>query len=173
MFKHPVVKYFMESSGAIRVRRNPNRVSSSTTPTEEPSSPTSSTFGGANGTGAPPPISNANSTQGDLFKDTSYALSQGEVIGVFPEGTSYTLPAIAQILPGAAWAAVEYVRSVRGDKLAKMKTDREKQVYLKGEGRYGEMTGLGIVPVGIVYEDKKKYMSRVSGYVFIFVEWGR
>lgn len=149
----------MESSGAIRVKRNPNRVSA---PTEEKHEPPSSTSN-ANDAGAPPPASDSGATQEDLFKDTSDALSQGEVIGVFPEGTSYTLPAIAQILPGAARAAVEYVRSVRQGKLAKMKTERERQVYLKGEGRYGEKTGLAIVPVGIVYEDKKKYMSRVSG----------
>lgn len=38
-----------------------------------------------------------------------------KVIGVFPEGTSYTEPAIAQILSGAAWAALEFMRSQHAD----------------------------------------------------------
>jgi glycerol-3-phosphate O-acyltransferase/dihydroxyacetone phosphate acyltransferase len=92
------------------------------------------------------------------------------VIGVFPEGTSYTLPSIIQVLPGAAWAAVEYVRQARRDKLEGMKSGKERLVYLKGVGRHGEMTGLEIVPVGIVYEDKKQFMSRVSGFCRFNVE---
>lgn len=172
MFKHPVSKFIMESSGAIRVKRNPNRVGSSSgssSSTEEPNTgPTSS-----NETPAPaptskdhasngsPPTSPPASTQGDLFNDTSRALAEGEVIGVFPEGTSYTLPSIAQVLPGAAWAAVEYVRSVRKEKLEGMKSERERLIYLNGVGRRGEKTGLEIVPVGIVYEDKKRFMSRI------------
>jgi glycerol-3-phosphate O-acyltransferase/dihydroxyacetone phosphate acyltransferase len=131
----------MESSGALSVTRNPNYV--------EPPNGHSSDHHDA-------------PSNGDLFKDTVRALSRGQVIGIFPEGTSYTLPAIAQVLPGAARAAIEYARSIRRDKLSEMKTDREKQIYLNGVGRNGETTGLRIVPVGIVYENKERYMSRVS-----------
>lgn len=128
----------MENSGALSVTRNPNYVETSNASTSDTSS------------------------NGGLFKDTVKALSQGQVIGIFPEGTSYTLPAIAQVLPGAARAAIEYARSVRREKLEGMKSDRERQIYLNGVGRHGEVTGLRIVPVGIVYEDKERYMSRVS-----------
>jgi glycerol-3-phosphate O-acyltransferase/dihydroxyacetone phosphate acyltransferase len=118
------------------------------------------------------PPTSAASTQEELFRDTSLALSQGEVIGVFPEGTSYTLPSIAQVLPGAAWAAVEFVRSIRREKLEKMTTERERLVYLRGVGRDGEKTGLKIIPVGIVYEDKRKFMSRVSSLLISAVGLG-
>ncbi|XP_006456196.1 hypothetical protein AGABI2DRAFT_228041 [Agaricus bisporus var. bisporus H97] len=137
MFKHPFTKFWMENSGALSVTRNPNYVETSNASTSDTSS------------------------NGGLFKDTVKALSQGQVIGIFPEGTSYTLPAIAQVLPGAARAAIEYARSVRREKLEGMKSDRERQIYLNGVGRHGEVTGLRIVPVGIVYEDKERYMSRV------------
>lgn len=160
MFKHPVTKFIMESSGAIKVKRNPNRVAAT--------SPGSSSSDEHNAPSSESGAGHFGSTQGDLFKDTSRALAQGEVVGVFPEGTSYTLPAIVQVLPGAAWAAIEYVRSVREEKLSRMQSDRERQIYLKGVGREGEKTGLGIVPVGIVYEDKKRYMSRVSGFWMLF-----
>ncbi|KAF9447368.1 hypothetical protein P691DRAFT_776198 [Macrolepiota fuliginosa MF-IS2] len=143
MFKHPVMSFIMESGGAIRVHRSPNRVSSEDT------------------SGTSTPTNSTRSVQPDLFEDTSLALSKGEAIGIFPEGTSYTLPAIAQVLPGAAWAAVEYVRAVRAEKLALCTSEKERRVYLNGEGRRGERTGLGVVPVGIVYEDKRRYMSRV------------
>jgi glycerol-3-phosphate O-acyltransferase/dihydroxyacetone phosphate acyltransferase len=141
MFKHPFTKFFMEYSGALSVTRNPNYVETSNTHSSD---------------------NHDAPSNGDLFKDTVKALSEGEVIGIFPEGTSYTLPAIAQVLPGAARAAIEYARSVRREKLSGMKSDREKQIYLNGVGRNGETTGLRIVPVGIVYENKERYMSRVS-----------
>lgn len=118
----------------------------------------------------PPSDTDPPTTKPNLFKSTSRALAEGKVIGIFPEGTSYTLPAIAQVLPGAAWAAVEYVKSVREDKLARMESDRAREVYIYGEGRKGERTGLKVVPVGIVYEDKARYRSRVSGIGLCF--WG-
>jgi glycerol-3-phosphate O-acyltransferase/dihydroxyacetone phosphate acyltransferase len=64
-----------------------------------------------------------------------------QVIGVFPEGTSYTEPAIAQILSGAAWAALEFMRSQHAG---------------------GKVESVAIIPVGIVYTDKSKFRSRVS-----------
>jgi len=61
---------------------------------------------------------------------------------MFPEGTSYTEPGIAQVKDGAAWAAVEYAKAVN----------------LSGK----EGNELVIVPAAIVYTDKSKYQSRVS-----------
>ncbi|KAJ7066940.1 glycerol-3-phosphate-1-acyltransferase [Mycena amicta] len=106
-FKHPVLGPILSSSGAIPVRRNPNKVDAAT--------------------------SNAA-----LFSASTAALVRDQAaIGVFPEGTSYTEPAIAQVLSGAAWAALEYTRA---------------------QGGHGQP--VMIIPVGIVYTDKAKYRSR-------------
>jgi len=97
-----------------------------------------------------------------LFADTSLALAQHRLIAIFPEGTSYTLPSIVKIHPGAAWAVVDYFQYARKQKLAAMPGERDKLIYLGGKGRHGEKTGLKILPVGIVYDDKSRFMSRVS-----------
>ncbi|KAJ7227169.1 hypothetical protein GGX14DRAFT_418425 [Mycena pura] len=77
-------------------------------------------------------------SKSDLFDATSVELARNQVVGIFPEGTSYTEPAIAQVLSGAAWAALEFMRSQR---------DNSRSVI--------------IIPVGIVYSDKSKFRSRV------------
>ena len=70
-------------------------------------------------------------------------MSPDRVVGVFPEGTSYTEPHIMQVKEGAAWVALEYSRWMResGDK--------------NGQP-------IKIIPVGIAYTDKTQYLSRVS-----------
>ncbi|KZT25959.1 acyltransferase [Neolentinus lepideus HHB14362 ss-1] len=118
MFKNPISRAILTSSGSIPVYRNPNSSSALSIASSVPNSYTSKS----------------------LFTSTSEALAKGEVIGVFPEGTSYTEPRIAQVKEGAAWAAVEYVRWAE------------------------EHGGLRIVPVGIVYTDKSQFQSRVSEY---------
>ena len=79
---------------------------------------------------------------------------------VFPEGGGYTHSKILQVLPGAAWAAVEFARYLK-----------EKKPKETGKGRGIEEpmgnaidSGLRIVPVAIVYTDKSKYLSRVSEF---------
>ncbi|KAJ7637743.1 hypothetical protein DFH06DRAFT_1219107 [Mycena polygramma] len=108
-FAHPVLGPILSSSGAIPVRRNPDKADSA-------------------------------SSNAALFDATTRALARNQVIGVFPEGTSYTEPAIAQILSGAAWAALEFMRSRHAG------------------GKTGSVV---IIPVGIVYTDKSKFRSRV------------
>ncbi|KAL4263369.1 Phospholipid/glycerol acyltransferase domain-containing protein [Pleurotus pulmonarius] len=118
MFVNPVTRAILVSAGSIPVKRNPNR-----TPDVD--------------------ASLAPTSQADLFHDSFLALSQGQVLGVFPEGTSYTEPCIAQIMSGAAWAAVEYAK------------------WQRGGGATSKVRGLVIVPVGIVYTDKARYRSRL------------
>ena len=65
------------------------------------------------------------------------------VVGVFPEGTSYTEPCIIQVKEGAAWVALEYSRWTR------QSADSDGQP-------------IKIIPVGIAYTDKTQYLSRVS-----------
>lgn len=108
-----MVSQILSSSGAIPVKRNPDR--------------------------AGPSGSTSNS---DLFKSTSVALAQGQVVGVFPEGTSYTQPSIVQVMSGAARAAVEFA-----------KYQREHQCEAHKDAV--------LVPVAIVYTDKSHFQSRV------------
>lgn len=116
MFANPITRAILESSGAIPVRRNPN-----------------------NGSGSSAKTNNGDPSRSTLFRESSAALAAGQVIGVFPEGTSYTSYRILQVLPGAAWAAVEFLRSQQR----------------------GVKTGLKIVPVAVVYTDKARYRSRI------------
>lgn len=127
MFANPVARAILTSTGAIPVRRNPNNGASSPTSTQ--------------------PTTHPSSPQSNLFKESSNALAAGQIIGVFPEGTSYTQPSIVQVMSGAAWAAVEFTKWAH---------ERD----LDGKGQ--ELT---IVPVGIVYTDKSRYLSRVSASV--------
>ena len=126
MFVKPVARAIMTSSGSIPVRRNPNSSASSDDKKD----------GGSEGRLA-------------LFRETFHALDKGEVIGVFPEGTSYTEPQIAQVKEGAAWAALEYARW---------------QMQHTSEYDGSGQRKLMIVPVGIVYSDKTRFQSRVSRY---------
>jgi len=143
MFANPVTGAILSSSGAIPVQRNPNS-SGGTSPPKDPSTSTAAAK------------SADLASRSALFRETSKALADDQVIGVFPEGTSYTQASIVQILPGAAWAAVEYARYVRDRGI-----DRG-SVSGKGKGKDVPVnTRLRIVPVAIVYTDKSKYQSRV------------
>ncbi|KJA21828.1 hypothetical protein HYPSUDRAFT_683762 [Hypholoma sublateritium FD-334 SS-4] len=152
MFANPLAGAILSSSGAIPVKRNPNGSSPPAPPTQDPSSSTCVPR-------APPGI-DEGATRAMLFRDTSRALAARQVVGVFPEGTSYTQAAIMQMLPGAAWAAVEYVRYVH-----EQEVDRQREDVGKGKGKAVEAeieTGLRIIPVAVVYTDKSRYLSRVS-----------
>ncbi|KAF9456312.1 hypothetical protein BDZ94DRAFT_1177998 [Collybia nuda] len=122
MFVNPITRAILTSTGAIPVRRNPNNGTTSSSSAQPTANPL---------------------PQSNLFKESSNALASGQIIGVFPEGTSYTQHSIVQVMPGAAWAAVEFVKWVH-----------EQNLDEKGQ----ELT---IVPVGIVYTDKSRYLSRV------------
>ncbi|KAF7330553.1 Glycoside hydrolase family 5 protein [Mycena venus] len=87
-----------------------------------------------------PDKADAGASNAALFSTSTTALARNQVIGVFPEGTSYTEPAIAQILSGAAWAALEFMRSQYAD---------------------GKTRSVLVIPVGIVYTNKSKFRSRV------------
>ena len=65
------------------------------------------------------------------------------VVGVFPEGTSYTEPCIMQVKEGAAWVALECSRWMR-------------------ENADSDCQPIKIIPVGIAYTNKTQYLSRVS-----------
>lgn len=106
----------LSSSGAIPVYRSPDRTA---------------------GTGS------TNSRE-SLFRETFQALADGQVIGVFPEGSSYTEPCLPHLKDGASWAALEYAR------------------WEAAERPRGKPKGVVIVPVGILYTDKGTYQSKVS-----------
>ncbi|KAI8970577.1 glycerol-3-phosphate-1-acyltransferase [Trametes punicea] len=129
MFKNALVRAILLSSGSIPVARNPNNMPTASEQSTQPAKPQST----------------ANEA---LFRETFRALDKEEAIGVFPEGTSYTEPGIAQVKDGASRAALEYVKWAK-------------------ETKGGLRKKLLVVPVGIVYTDKSNYQSRVC------VRWGK
>ncbi|KAJ3997441.1 glycerol-3-phosphate O-acyltransferase [Lentinula boryana] len=120
MFKNVIGGWIMRSSGAIAVKRNPNKSESGGLTEKEK-------------------LGEKDNEIGSLFASTTRALTLNKVVGVFPEGTSYTQPRIVQVMPGAARAAVEY------------------NIWRRQNGEQDVV----IVPVGIVYTDKSRYQSRL------------
>lgn len=82
-----------------------------------------------------------------LFAETTKVLKEGGVVGLFPEGGSYTGWKIFQVMPGAAWSGVEYTLTAGED---------EEPVI--------------IVPTAITYTDKSRYGSRVR-FFRVFPLW--
>jgi glycerol-3-phosphate O-acyltransferase/dihydroxyacetone phosphate acyltransferase len=86
-----------------------------------------------------------------LLRPVRVALVKGEVVGVFPEGTSHNHSKMMPIKDGVAWTALEYL------------------AYLEehhggadvGTGGRGKKPAV-VVPVGLTYSDKTKYRSRVA-----------
>ncbi|KAJ3740452.1 hypothetical protein DFH05DRAFT_1508887 [Lentinula detonsa] len=120
MFKNIIGGWIMRSSGAIAVKRNPNNSESGGLTEKEK-------------------LGEKDNEVESLFASTTRALTLHKVVGVFPEGTSYTQPRIVQVMPGAARAAVEY------------------DIWRRQKGEQDVV----IVPVGIVYTDKSRYQSRL------------
>ncbi|KAI4522661.1 hypothetical protein K525DRAFT_361595 [Schizophyllum commune Loenen D] len=98
LFKQPVLRWVMESSGAIPVQRGAETASTLNTKSASNTASTSHT---------------ASQTQADLFHASTACLIRGGTLGVFPEGFSATLPGLGDLRSGAAWAAVEHDRAVR------------------------------------------------------------
>ena len=134
LFKNPIARAILSSSGSIPVQRH------------EGLNNTNGSGNNANGYGGISD-SSAKDTHFSLFRETFRALDAGEVIGLFPEGTSYTEPQIVQVKDGAAWSALEYSRW---------------QLQLDPNGKENGAKKLVVIPVGVVYGDKARFQSRVS-----------
>jgi glycerol-3-phosphate O-acyltransferase / dihydroxyacetone phosphate acyltransferase len=151
MFANPITGAILSSSGAISVRRNPNSgAAPAPLPIVVPSSSSRASHGDPSSSTTKADISPEVSSRSALFGETSKALASNQVVAVFPEGTSYTQSSIVQLMPGAAWAAVEYARYVHDH-------DKRRETH----------TELKIVPVAIVYTDKSRYQSRVSHSFYV------
>lgn len=102
MFKNPLGRAVMTSSGAIPVRRNPNNLSSG--------------MGSAKGKEKVDLAAEGEelAARASLFRETTQVLKNDGVVGIFPEGTSCTGWRVFQTMPGVAWAALEYTRAMQG-----------------------------------------------------------
>ncbi|KAF5360274.1 hypothetical protein D9758_009131 [Tetrapyrgos nigripes] len=155
MFAHPVTNFVMSSVGAIPVKRNPNKAEGGAAASPSPSHSQSQVLSGS------VDLSSSHTTQSQsqspqnsqssLFLSTSETLASNGIVGVFVEGTSYTQPKILQVLSGAAWAAVEFL---------KWQHERER-LDMDGGKKEKELKELLLIPVGLVYTDKSRYMSRI------------
>lgn len=88
------------------------------------------------------PVNRRSKDNQSMFKGTFDVLALGEVVAVFPEGTSYTEPRIMQVKDGSAWAALEYMKWAASD-----------------EGKAKNAPPLSVIPAGLVYTNKSKYRS--------------
>lgn len=79
------------------------------------------------------------------------ALDRGEVVGIFPEGTSHTNSRLMPIKDGVSWTALEYLTYL---------SEHKGTVSLGGSTTNAHKPA-SIVPVGLTYSDKSKYRSRV------------
>lgn len=89
------------------------------------------------------PVDRKSKDRQALFRGTIDTLSRGNVVALFPEGTSYTEPRIMQVKEGAAWAALEYTK------------------WARENPEHASQDSLAIVPCAIVYTNKSKYRSYV------------
>ncbi|GAC77383.1 hypothetical protein PANT_26d00024 [Moesziomyces antarcticus T-34] len=88
-------------------------------------------------------VDRRNKNNQALFQGTFRAMKAGGAIALFPEGGSYTIPYVADLKMGAAWAALEYAR------------------YLQlAEGGGMQKTQVEILPTAVVFDDKSKFRSR-------------
>ena len=71
------------------------------------------------------------------FEACFRALEAGQVIGIYPEGTTHAEPRVQRIKTGAA------------------------SIALEAEARKGGPPGLTLIPVGLTFEARKSYRSRV------------
>ncbi len=75
-----------------------------------------------------------------MFAECAKALSENSAIVLFPEGTSHDDPALKPIKTGAA------------------------RIALTAEQEYGKL-GVKVVPVGLIFDDKRRFRSRVLIYI--------
>jgi len=88
------------------------------------------------------PVDRKNKDNQKLFAGTFDVLKLGEVVAIFPEGTSYTEPSLQTIKEGASWAALEYGKNIR-------------EVDTQSKAK-----DVQIVVASIVYTNKTKYRER-------------
>ncbi|CBQ69802.1 conserved hypothetical protein [Sporisorium reilianum SRZ2] len=88
-------------------------------------------------------VDRRNKNNQALFEGTFEAMKAGGAIALFPEGGSYTIPALAPLKMGAAWAALEYSRCLQ----------------LQREAGGDEVR---ILPAAVVFDDKSVFRSRAT-----------
>jgi len=122
LFGNPVGRFTMEAFGAIPVHRRQDRDRA--------------------GAAADPARAARDAARNEeTFALCRAALGRGELLALFPEGTSHSEPEMKPFKTGAA------------------------RIALSAEAQHGGALGLTIVPVGLFYEDKKKFRSRALAVV--------
>ncbi|TKY90333.1 hypothetical protein EX895_000331 [Sporisorium graminicola] len=87
-------------------------------------------------------VDRRNKNNQALFEGTFEAMKAGGAIALFPEGGSYTIPKLANLKMGAAWAALEYSR------------------YLQLQEQHDGRTEVKILPAAVVFDNKSVFRSR-------------
>ncbi|RIB18031.1 hypothetical protein C2G38_1926833, partial [Gigaspora rosea] len=89
------------------------------------------------------PVDRTTKNNKALFSATFEVLKLGEVVAVFPEGTSHSESRLLQLKDGASWAALEYASHIAQQEHTE--ESNKKQII--------------IIPCGITYVQKSKYRS--------------
>ncbi|SPO41624.1 uncharacterized protein PSFLO_07106 [Pseudozyma flocculosa] len=101
-----------------------------------------------------------------LFQGTFHAMNRGGAIALFPEGGSYSNPALTKLKAGAAWAALEYTQHLRLQEQhsQEQSSQEQEQAQQHGPPTSAASDSLGravkILPAAIVYSDKSRFRSR-------------
>ncbi|CAI2187930.1 12368_t:CDS:2, partial [Funneliformis geosporum] len=101
------------------------------------------------------PVDRKTKNNKALFAATFEVLKLGEIVALFPEGTSHSQSRLLEFKDGASWAALEYASFVSD--LEKSDGDREGVDKKKSKVPAKAI----IIPVGLTYVQKSKYRSAV------------
>jgi hypothetical protein len=84
-----------------------------------------------------PEVAGAREKNVETYREVTAALDRGEAVGIFPEGVSAPARRVQPLKTGAA------------------------RMALAAEAAHGFALGVRLVPVGILFENRRKYLSRV------------
>ncbi|RHZ49022.1 hypothetical protein Glove_535g47 [Diversispora epigaea] len=99
------------------------------------------------------PVDRTTKNNQALFSATFEVLQKGEIVAVFPEGTSHSESRLLEFKDGASWAALEYP--------AYLDEESKKSFNKENKKKQKEPMFTNIIPCGITYVQKSKYRSLV------------
>ncbi|PWY97810.1 hypothetical protein BCV70DRAFT_166328 [Testicularia cyperi] len=105
-------------------------------------------------------VDRRNKNNQSLFQGTFEAMKAGGAIALFPEGGSYTIPALANLKMGAAWAALEYSRYLQIQATQHQLQDDDSDDPSSGTDQRRPKTDLKILPAAVIFDDKSIFRSR-------------
>ncbi|CAG8690039.1 19704_t:CDS:2 [Cetraspora pellucida] len=101
------------------------------------------------------PVDRTTKNNKALFSSTLEVLKLGEIVAVFPEGTSHSESRLMELKDGASWAALEYASHITQQEHTEESNSDDDIVIIKKRNE----KQITIIPCGITYVQKSKYRS--------------